>query len=268
MVEALDTEIGRLLAALPDRANTHIVFVGDNGSAASVIQPPYVGTRGKGTLYEGGLRVPLVISGPAVAQPNRTNDTLVHVTDLYPTLLELAGGNPAAIVPGNVAVDGQSVLEAVRTTNVLARRVYAELFGSTLSTNVAGQVVRDERYKLIRFASGQERFHDLLVDPLEQTNLLPGTLTATQRAYRNRLTFWLYGYTTNRGPTIASGAWSNGMFSLSVTQAAAYTLWRCEDPAAGFWAPVPGAGALTNGGSVFLTDPAPPDPRALYKVVR
>ena len=61
MVEALDTEIGRLLESV-NRTNTHIIFLGDNGTQ-SVVQPPFPSNRGKNTLYEGGTHVPFIIVG-------------------------------------------------------------------------------------------------------------------------------------------------------------------------------------------------------------
>ena len=268
MIEAMDTEIGRLLAALPDRANTHIIFLGDNGTLGSVIQPPLTSTRGKETLYEGGIHVPFIISGPAVTKPNRTNDTLVNPVDVFPTILEMAGSSVSAVVPATVTIDGQSLMAALQTTNVLYRRSYSELFGDAIATNVGGQALRDERYKLIRFTSGEQRFYDLQSDPVELTNLLAATLTATQQQYRDRLTFWLYGYSTNTGPRITSQAWSNGQFSLSITQAASYALWRCDDLGTTFWSPVTNAVVLTNGATVTLKDVSPPSKGAFYKAVR
>ena len=268
MIEAMDTELGRLLAALPDRANTHIIFLGDNGTLGSVIQPPFASTRAKETLYEGGIHVPFIISGPAVTKPNRTNDTLVNPVDVFATILEMAGGSVNAVVPTNVTIDGQSLMPALQSTNILPRHAYSEIFGSTVPAGTGGQALRDERYKLIRFISGEMRFYDLQSDPLELTNLLAGPLTATQQQYHDRLTFWLYGYTMNTGPRIASQNWSNGQFSLTVTQAANYALWRCEDVSSTFWTPVTNAVALTNGATVTLKDVSPPATRAFYKVVK
>jgi arylsulfatase A-like enzyme len=70
MIEALDTEIGRLLSGI-DRNNTTIIFTADNGTLGQIIQPPYASSRGKGTLYEGGTRVPLIAAGAGVANPGR-----------------------------------------------------------------------------------------------------------------------------------------------------------------------------------------------------
>ena len=110
MTEALDTEIGRLLDSMSDevRANTNIILVGDNGTTRAQLQPPYPNRRGKDTLYQGGIHVPLIISGPAVANPGRTSDWLAHVVDLYATILDLAGLEPE--FPNTL--DSQSLLPA------------------------------------------------------------------------------------------------------------------------------------------------------------
>src|SRR5690606_18182498 len=62
MVESLDFEIGRLFGAIPpaDLANTVIIFIGDNGTDRNVVQLPYPMNHAKGSLYEGGVHVPLV----------------------------------------------------------------------------------------------------------------------------------------------------------------------------------------------------------------
>jgi arylsulfatase B len=266
MTEAMDTEIGRLLAAV-DRANTHVIFIGDNGTPGSVIAPPYSASRGKDTLYEGGIHVPLILSGPDVVSPNRTNDTPVNAVDLFATILELAGTSPAAAVPSNVKIDSQSLAPLLTGTNTVLRRAYSEVFGASVAANVGGRALRDSRYKLIRFNNGMDEFYDLQADPYEVTNLL-ATMTTEQRAYYNRLQFQLNGYSTNTGDFIASSAWTNNQFSCTLTQAASYTLWRCDDVGAGFWSQVTNAIATTNGSAVTIQDPSPPPGRSFYSVVR
>jgi len=267
MIEAMDTEIGRLLAAV-DRANTHIIFLGDNGTASSTLQPPYPSGRGKSTLYEGGIKVPMIIAGPAVVNPNRTNTTLVHAVDLFATLLELAGTSVSATVPAGVPLDSRSIVPALQGQTDTSRRVYVDLFGDSLLNGEDGRCLRDARYKLLRFTSGTNAFYDLQTDPYEGTNLLSGTLTAEQRQYYDRLQFWFFGYSTNTGPRIASASWTNGQFSCTVTPAASYALWRCEDLTSTFWSQVTNAVATTNGSTVTLKDVAPPTSRAFYSVVK
>ncbi len=92
MIEALDTEIGRLLDAMPEaqRANTQILFVSDNGTPDQVLLPEWPQNRHKGTVFETGVRVPMVVAGPLVDAPGRT-DALVHLTDVFATVGTWAG---------------------------------------------------------------------------------------------------------------------------------------------------------------------------------
>ena len=264
MTEAMDTEIGRLLASV-DRANTHIIFIGDNGTPGIIIAPPYSASRGKDTLYEGGIHVPLIISSPDVASPNRTNDTPVNAVDLFATILELAGTSVAVAVPSNVKIDSQSLVPILQSTNTILRRAYSEVFGPSVAANVGGRALRDSRYKLIRFNSSVDEFYDLQTDPFELTNLF-STMTTEQRAYYDRLQFQLNGYSTNTGAFITSPTWSNNQFSCTLTQSASYTLWRCDDVTTGFWSQVTNTIATTNGSTVTLKDATPPAGKAFYSV--
>jgi arylsulfatase A-like enzyme len=266
MIEALDTEIGRLLSVV-DRANTHIIFIGDNGTPGGVIAAPYIASRGKDTLYEGGIHVPLIISGPAVVSPNRTNDTPVNAVDLFATILEMAGSSVTAAHPTNVTIDSKSLIGQLTGTSTVFRLAYAEEFGTNVAASAGGHALRDDRYKLINFTDGRTEFYDLQTDPTELTNL-NSSLTATQKQYRDRLQFWMYGYTTNRGVVIGPTAWSAGKFSCSVTNVASYALWRCDDLTTQFWSPVTNAVVATNGSLVTLTDPTPLMAQAFYSVVK
>jgi arylsulfatase A-like enzyme len=89
MVEALDTEIGRLLASLPpaERARTTVLFLGDNGTESCAQASP--SGRAKSTLYEGGIHVPLLASGYRVGRGECA--ALVNTTDVFATVAELAG---------------------------------------------------------------------------------------------------------------------------------------------------------------------------------
>lgn len=183
MVEAMDREIGRLLASLPPavRANTNVIFMGDNGTMRSVTQAPLDPLHAKGTLYEGGTRVPLLVSGPIVVAPGREVTALVDPTDLFATVCELHGLNARAQVPASVALDSISFVPHLRSASAPVVRpvAHVELFPGT----GAGHAVRDARWKLIRFSGANARdvLFDLAADPYEQVNLYDGSLTPEQR---------------------------------------------------------------------------------------
>lgn len=92
MTQAMDTELGRLLAGIsPEvRKNTVIIFLGDNGTPRAVTVSPFVPKHGKTTLYEGGVNVPLIVNGPVVAQPGSEVTGIVSTTDLFATVGDIA----------------------------------------------------------------------------------------------------------------------------------------------------------------------------------
>lgn len=104
MVEAADTEVGRLLAGLPP--DTVVVLLGDNGTLGEFTEPPFDPFGGKLTLAEGGVRVPLVVAGPGLAPG--VADGLVHVVDLWPTLAGFAGVD-LSDVPDLPELDGHDL---------------------------------------------------------------------------------------------------------------------------------------------------------------
>ncbi len=184
-VEALDTEIGRLLASMTPavRANTMVIFVGDNGTPNQVIQTPFGTGHAKDTLYEGGVRVPLIVSGPDVVAPNRESAALVNVADLYSTILELAGINVATTQPATKPLDAKSLLPILQNQPDTTRYGYAEQSGSALAAAASGKATRDAAgYRLLRFNDSHEELYFLPTDPNEQVNLLPGPLNGAQQA--------------------------------------------------------------------------------------
>lgn len=122
MVEATDTEIGRLLTetglahAAPDgqleydaaASDTLVVVMGDNGSFGLTVKAPFEPQRAKGSAYQAGVWVPLVVAGPMVNAPGRSVEHMVNTTDLYRLFAEIAGLDVRALVPR--AVDAASML--------------------------------------------------------------------------------------------------------------------------------------------------------------
>lgn len=124
-ITAMDDQIGRVLAALDRKQmldNTVIVFQSDNGGTANAMfagegdmsklkipcdNGPF--RDGKGSLYEGGTRVPALVNWPGHIKPGSTVEGMLHVVDMYPTLVALAGGTVAAGKP----LDGMNVWPAI-----------------------------------------------------------------------------------------------------------------------------------------------------------
>ena len=131
MVEAMDTELGRLFASLDPAllARTQRFFVGDNGSLPAVSQPPFVPAHAKGTVYEGGVHVPFVAQGPLVGVPGSESAALVHTQDLFATLAAIAGVDLGAAYPGR-AFDGESLLPQLSDPSAPTQRaaLYTEFF--------------------------------------------------------------------------------------------------------------------------------------------
>jgi arylsulfatase B len=269
-LEAADTELGRLLAAV-DRAKTDIILIGDNGTPPNTIQAPHPSSHAKDTLYEGGIRVPFLINGPSVVRPGRTSDSPVQAVDLFATILELAGISPAAVVPSGVITDSRSLLPLIADqAESEARYAYAELFGSSIQSVEGGQALRNGQFKLIRFVDRHEEFYDLAADPAETNNLLTiglsGAPLANYYALKLRLADYQDEIAVPQISTISAGV--DG-FSVTVVRDAAltYSLWRSSELSGLSWAPVSGASIVTGSTTVRLSDAAAMSGRGYYRVV-
>ncbi len=200
-IEALDTELGRVLAAIPGdvRARTNVLFVGDNGTDGAVISAPYSEQRSKLSLYEGGVRVPLIIEGPAVAEPGSSNDSLVELVDLWPTVVEWFGLDPQEVAgqdggPNEPrAIDGRSLgpLLADPGADLGETYVYSATFGHNgfgpYTTEHA--MIRDRAWKLItHHDEPDELFHFEAGQHDDGRDLLgPGVVTVEAQQARDRL---------------------------------------------------------------------------------
>jgi arylsulfatase A-like enzyme len=168
-IEAMDSEIGRLLENIPEkeRDNTIIIFMGDNGTPAQVVQTPFDSKSAKGSLKEGGIRVPFFVSGPNVK--NGRDESLINTSDLFATIAELTG------IDLPVHHNSQSFVDALfGKTESVRDFLYAETQtenkkGGEHRNN--GWTVRDTHYKLIELDSGQTFLYDLQSDPHEAKNL-------------------------------------------------------------------------------------------------
>ncbi|MBK6818158.1 MAG: sulfatase-like hydrolase/transferase [Bacteroidetes bacterium] len=190
MIEAMDTETGRLLQWLITNNkmdSTNFIFMGDNGNDKRVIQIADT-THTKGTLYDYGVHVPFLISGPAVVNPNRSSDALVNVQDVFATSLELAGfSNWTTAIPNGTVIDSKSIVPILKNQNTNIRDwAFTELFTPT-PTPKDGKSIRNLDYHLIKFDNGTQQFFNMTIDPTEQTNLLLQNLSAAELSNYNYL---------------------------------------------------------------------------------
>lgn len=124
MIESMDQQLGRVLVDTglatrngdgslnydPQRSNTVIVIVGDNGSYTLTVKAPFDPFHAKAYVNQTGVWVPLIIAGAQVEAPNRDVSALVNIADLYQLFGELAGINVHDVVPSTHALDSVAML--------------------------------------------------------------------------------------------------------------------------------------------------------------
>lgn len=129
MEEALDTEVGRLLVATgiasrgpngrlvyrPQKTNTYVILITDNGSNGAVVKVPFDSSRAKSSVYQTGVWVPGIVAGPGVNRPGREVGAMVNIADLYQLFGDLAGIKVHASVPWTV--DAKSMLPYLQNPN-------------------------------------------------------------------------------------------------------------------------------------------------------
>lgn len=154
MVQNLDENIGRVLLALEESGQaerTVVIFTSDNGGLATAEGAPTCNAplqEGKGWMYEGGTREPLLVRWPGVTDADSTCTVPVTSPDFYPTILEMAGCDPMP----EQHCDGVSLVPLLRGDNALPRDAifwHYPHYGNQGGT--PGASVRCGDYKLIEF---------------------------------------------------------------------------------------------------------------------
>jgi len=171
-IQALDTELGRLLAEV-DFSNTLVIFVGDNG-----VPPPVKDTAtglrdAKGSAYEGGVRVPLIVAGAGVTRRGRDNSLFV-TADLYATILDVAGAAGVSHVNDSYSIKPLFTDEAASSGRTFS---FSEISNGTASRQYG---LKDTRFKLVNNLGNWE-LYDLLTDAHEATNLFNNPQYAAAR---------------------------------------------------------------------------------------
>ncbi|MEP1488382.1 MAG: sulfatase-like hydrolase/transferase [Algibacter sp.] len=183
-IEAMDTEMGRLINSMSqeEKDNTIIIFIGDNGSPGQVVQQ-YTSRHAKGSVYQGGVNVPMVVSGKGVTRANAIDDALINTTDLYATIADIAETETTEIN------DSKTFLPLLTGDAFTPRDfIYAEVGEDDGTSDVT---IRNATHKYILFSDGSEALFNLSSDEFEETNLLNANqlpLSASDSAMKDELT--------------------------------------------------------------------------------
>ena len=205
MIASVDESVGRVLATLDELGldeNTLVIFSSDNGGVGGYQRDGIAARdttdnaplrRGKGSLYEGGIRVPWIFRWPGRIEAGTTSGTPILSVDLYPTLLEVATAKP----PADHALDGVSLVGLVTGEQRSLDRdaIYWHFPGylgsgrNTWRTTPAG-AIRAGDWKLLEyFEDGRLELYNLAEDISEQNNLATEMPDKAQRL-RDQLAAW------------------------------------------------------------------------------
>jgi arylsulfatase A-like enzyme len=200
MIESVDESVGRVVDKVDKLGladNTVVFFFSDNGGVVGITSmDPLRG--GKGMLYEGGVRVPLIVRWPGEVRAGSVCDVPVMGIDFYPTMLELAG----APEPSEQILDGESIVPLLRRSGRLKRKAVFWHFPAYLEANYGWKgiwrttpagAVRQGYWKLIEyFEDGRLELYNLKDDIGEQNNLAQD-MPAKTRELHGLLKGWRKG---------------------------------------------------------------------------
>lgn len=227
VLEALDTELGRMLETLGVTHNggqynpaseTVVIYTTDNGTPAEVTS---TNNRAKGTLYEYGIRVPTFVLGHNVPADGETDERLIGGVDFYETIADIVGAPAEVRGDENFPRDAMSFADSIgyAPENSLPRRTHS------LSSLAPGDpwpqrvALTDGQFKIIVDAGytgladmSFDEVYDLLNDPAEEHNLVAEGMTVPEM---NRY-FELRDALVDYWGTSVSEAFQPGEFSLTV----------------------------------------------------
>lgn len=192
IVESLDTAVGRVLKALEDQGvakNTFVVFASDNGGVhiSELKESPATfnapSRAGKGFLYEGGIRTPLIVRYPARLAPAVISEPVV-LGDLCPTICALAK------VPAPTTLDFQDISPLLFEQKPLNRPLFWHQPHYMNQGGKPAGVAREGEWKLIeQYEDGSLELYNLAKDPSETTDLAAAE-PARVAALRGKLEAW------------------------------------------------------------------------------
>lgn len=167
MLESIDQQVARIVATLDELGlteNTLLLVTSDNGGPYRDANAPLRG--GKGELYEGGIRVPLVAHWPGTVPAGRKDATLTSTVDVLPTALALAGGTPGD------AFDGVSIVPALTGSGEVERDTMFWVYPHFIGKTHPHAAVRQGQFKLVQYLrDGRTELYHVLRDPAETTDV-------------------------------------------------------------------------------------------------
>ncbi len=191
MIEAMDTAVGRVITTLDElqlSGETLVIFTSDNGGFGGVSDCRPL-RASKGYLYEGGIRVPLIVRWRGAAAGGTTCRTPVISTDFYPTLLEVAGLMPQ----GTKKLDGLSIVPTLKQTGALKRKAIFFHYPNYAwhRSNRLGGAIREGHYKLIKWYDDESVELYNLADDLSEKNDLSAKMPRKASDLKRKLETWL-----------------------------------------------------------------------------
>ena len=175
MVEAMDEAVGKVIKKLKEQGvyeNTIIMFFSDNGGLSTSEGHPTANLplrAGKGWLYEGGIREPLIIKWPEITRAGSVCQVPVISNDFYPTLLQAAG------LPLNPKqhTGGVNIVPLLMSKTIKNRALYWHYPHYGNQGGSPGAAIREGDWKLIRwYETGKEELYNLKQDIGEMNNLV------------------------------------------------------------------------------------------------
>jgi uncharacterized sulfatase len=174
LLEELDQSVGGIVKAVDDAGlaeKTLILFLSDNGGleheqSGTVVTSNLPLRSEKGTLYEGGIRIPAIARWPGQIPNGSLCDQPRVTMDVFPTVLELTGGTSPA-----QPQDGVSLIPALKSPTVAITRQALYWHLPHYHHSSPASAIREGNWKLIEFYEGGVELYDLEKDPGERTNL-------------------------------------------------------------------------------------------------
>ena len=189
LVESVDDAMGAVVAKLDELKlsdNTIILFTSDNGGLMSSTSNVPV-RAGKGSAYEGGVRVPLIVKWPGTVQAGSLCATPAISVDYYPTLLAAAGVTPAK----DATIDGESLMPLLKQTGGLARdTIYWHYPHYHPGGATPYSAIRSGDWRLVEFyEDGHAELYNLKDDGSETTDLAT-SMPDKAKELREKLNAW------------------------------------------------------------------------------